>query len=296
MTWVNVLESKYVRAWEERQRAPVEAVSTGLATLDGLCGDDGGRIGLARGWFVTLGGNPGHGKSLLALNMAASFITQNQSVAFLTLEMSPEQLSTRVYAIAMGDKVWTLERGDSFEPNDLANRVNAHAVKHGFAEMHVNDQPLGTIEEVMAYLNAAADAGIKIVIVDYLQLIGAGSEDSLYQQVAEIAMSMRKFAHQRQVLTIGLSQYNRRTSAERGAKPTAQSLHGGMSLEANSDMVLLLDHSRYERDTQHPHLARTWVIVGKNRHGPQVDIPVQWDYRTLRIREALPDEEGKWPE
>ncbi len=39
----------------------------------------------------------------------------------------------------------------------------------------------------------------------------------------------------------------------------------------------------------------TWLLLGKNRHGPLCEIPVEFDYRTLRVREALADEEGEWP-
>lgn len=294
MSWVDVLDPTYVKRWEERQRAPVEAWSTGLSALDKLCGDDGGRVGLAKGWFVTLGGNPGHGKSLLALNMAAAFLKQSADVVFLTLEMSPEQLSTRAYSIALGQPVRELERGREFQPGNLNERIQRFGLENDLATMLVNDEVLGSIGEVMSHLHGAADEGCRIVIVDYLQLIGVANEEGLYQQVAEIAMAMRKFAHQRKVLTIGLSQYNRRTSADT-QRPTPQSLHGGMSLEANSDMVLLLDHSRYQRPDHAKHLARTWLIVGKNRHGPQLDIPIEWDYRTLRVREALIDEESEWP-
>ena len=69
-----------------------------------------------------------------------------------------------------------------------------------------------------------------------------------------------------------------------------------MSLEANSDQVVLLDHSRYEQDPLKSHLARTWMVLDKNRHGPRGSFPVEWDYRTLSIREALPDEEAEWPQ
>ena len=70
MSWVSPLDPGYLRDWQTRQTSPVEAVPTHLHSLNQVCGDDGGRRGLARGWFVTIGGNPGHGKSLLALGLA----------------------------------------------------------------------------------------------------------------------------------------------------------------------------------------------------------------------------------
>ena len=69
-------------------------------------------------------------------------------------------------------------------------------------------------------------------------------------------------------------------------------LFGGMILEASCDLILLLDHSRYEREGN---TAKTWLIVAKHRHGPTVEIPIEWDYRTLSVREADPDEEYRWP-
>ena len=66
-----------------------------------------------------------------------------------------------------------------------------------------------------------------------------------------------------------------------------------MILEASSDLVLLLDHSRYER---HMNSAMTYLCAAKNRHGPTIEIPIEWDYRTLSVREGDPHEEHLWPE
>ena len=94
------------------------------------------------------------------------------------------------------------------------------------------------------------------------------------------------------VVTVGLSQMNRQTSSNRVDSPFAQGLIGSSSLENDADQVLLLDHSRYEKGNRS---AKTWALLAKNRHGSQGDIPIEWDYKTLRVREALPDEEGEWP-
>ena len=91
---------------------------------------------------------------------------------------------------------------------------------------------------------------------------------------------------------VNLSQFNRQTSSEYNIRPRPQGLWGGMILEATSDLVLLLDHSRYVRTG---HEAKTWVLAAKNKHGPTGEIPVHWDYRTLQMREAKPDEEHEWP-
>ena len=71
---------------------------------------------------------------------------------------------------------------------------------------------------------------------------------------------------------------------------------GGTSLESNANQVILLDHSRIERDALHLHLMRTWLYLDKNREGPnRVNIPVEANFRTGIWREARPDEEARWP-
>ena len=71
-----------------------------------------------------------------------------------------------------------------------------------------------------------------------------------------------------------------------------QGLFGASGLENDGHQVALIDHSRYEKTEGG---ARTWLLVAKNRHGPDIEIPVWFDHRSLAVREALPDEEHLWP-
>ena len=103
---------------------------------------------------------------------------------------------------------------------------------------------------------------------------------------------MLEWAKQRNVVTVGLSQVNRRTSGDGSTAPVVQGLIGSSSLENDADQVLLLDHSRYQKGDRS---AKTWALLAKNRHGGQGEIAIEWNYKTLRVREALPDEEGEWP-
>jgi hypothetical protein len=71
---------------------------------------------------------------------------------------------------------------------------------------------------------------------------------------------------------------------------------GGSPLENDSDQVLLLDHSQYDRDYENQ-TATTRALLCKNRHGPAAIIPVRWDYRSLRLREmtAPPSSQASAP-
>lgn len=298
---VDLLDADYLEAFRRRQKAPVQAVPTPLPTWNRCCRDDGGGVGIARGWFIALGGNTKSGKSLLALNLAESAIAAGDTVGFVSLEMSVEQLTARFLSICSGVPIRQLEKGPDFS-EDALDRAWDHArARYDLGSerdlrqtLLVNRRVLCDPQAVWDTMGRMHEEGCRFFVVDYLQLVSAGSEDDLYKQVFAIANHLRLFKDTYGVSIIGLSQYNRATSADYSRSPVPQSLHGG-SIENGVDQVLLLDHSRYERDALKSSIARTWLILGANRHGDAGDIPLLWDYTTLRVREGLPDEEREWP-
>jgi replicative DNA helicase len=102
------------------------------------------------------------------------------------------------------------------------------------------------------------------------------------------------YAHHKGALTIALSQLNRFTTRDKTQPPQAESLTETSSLENDADMVALLDHSNYDEDGERPWIHRTWIRIAKNRHGSKGNIPIEWNWRTFRCREAEPDEEHLW--
>jgi replicative DNA helicase len=288
---------QFVKAHFRHQTEPVDAVPVPFDTWAKHCRDEGGGVGLARGWYVAVGGGTGHGKSLLALNMAARAMEEGISPAFLSLEMSTAQLATRLYAILTGAPVSSLERGQDFQPSQaelVAAQVQEMRERTG-TRFYCNREPLHELTDVLALMRLFVEEhGVRLLFLDYLQLVGLGDEDQLYREVTKISRSVRAFAQKMRVTVVALSQYNRSTSANRFSSPTPQGLIGSSSIENDADQVLLLDHSRYQRSPD-GHTARTWALLGKNRHGGTGEIPVEWDYRCLRVREALPDEETEWP-
>ena len=99
-------------------------------------------------------------------------------------------------------------------------------------------------------------------------------------------------ARSKNVVTIGLSQFNRGTSGNYNESPRVQGLFGASGLENDAHQVALIDHSRYEKVEGG---ARAWLLLAKNRHGPEIEIPVWFSHRTLVVEEARPDEEHLWP-
>ena len=276
----------------EELKQPVDAIATPLPMWNRQCRDEGGGVGLAMGWHVIVAGSTGHGKSLMALNMAAAAIKAGECVAFMSLEMSTAQLGSRLYAILTDTDVRMLERGNA-PPAEVERKLcKIHETTGG--RFLTNEQPVFEISRIQAQLRYwAEEKGARLFFVDYLQLATSRDAESLYREVSNISSQIREFAKRLNVVTVGLSQMNRQTSVDRSNSPMAQGLIGSSSLENDSDQVVLLDHSRYERGGDRT--AKTFALLSKNRHGGQVEIPIEWDYRTLQVRQALPDEEGEWP-
>lgn len=294
---VDLLSPSFMMEWAERQRGEIQAISTPFPRLNAVCGDDGGGYGLAGEWFVTIGGGTNQGKSLIAQNMAVHAMRQGKQVGFISLEMTHTQLASRFYAMTTGTPVKSLERG-RFQPEAFNHAwdgvwdLRGQPVTGSFL---VNTAPLGNIEGVMDAAHAMKDDGVALLVVDYLQLVSIGDDDSIYRLVTEVAGRMRRFALEQSVTVLGLSQYTTPAGRETSKSPTMYDLMGGATLAQNSDIVLLLDHSRYERDALDRNIARTHLLIAKNRHGQTGEIPILWDYRTLTVREGLPDEENLWP-
>lgn len=296
--WADLLSPEFLADFEMRQASEVDAIPTPLSSWNAVCGDDGGNRGLALAWLVTIGGNPGFGKTLLALSMAYTALANGWPVGFISLEMSEYQLAGRLFSLATGTPISRLQRGEGFDHEafrKVKDGLRQLIAENRMARFVVNREHPHTVDDLLVSLRILNEQGINVIYIDYLQLIGLGSEDKVYERTAEVVSHIRDFAVRTGSLVVGLSQFNRTTSSNYAQSPMAQGLHGGMILEASSDQVLLLDHSRYSTDPANPRIARSWASLAKNRHGPRGEIPILWDYSTLRVREGLPDEMHEWP-
>lgn len=285
----NLSAARYWNEFAERQQAPISAVPTHLPGLNRICRDDGGGRGLARGWFVTIGANPGFGKSATALNLTSAALNHGESVGYVSLEMSDKQLAARLYALHTRTEIKRLEKGD-FDPSAFTQATKA---MEGMPPLFCPSDISTDWTDAVVFVQDCHDAGCKWFVLDYLQLVQHGDDESINKAITAITTDLRSWCVNVGATMIVLSQFNRQTSAEYRLRPRSQGLWGGMILEASSDLVLLLDHSRYKREDM---TAKTWLVVDKNRHGPTGEIPVLWDYRYLTMHEALPDEVGQWPD
>ena len=267
----------------EAKLAPIDAVPTPLPELNAVCHGGGGGVGFARGWLVTIGANTGTGKSLIGINLAATAIRHGEVVTFISLEMNRDALATRLLSVVSGESVVGLEQGPTFNPSSYATAASSlNAVQRetgGYAL--VNRKPISRLSDIVACMRYHHEYfNSKYFVVDYIQLAQVARGVDEKDRIAEVAGALRRTAMELGVVTVSLSQFNRETSKNRAERPVCQGLMGGSAIENDSEMVLLFDHSRFTRTGN---LAETWLLIDKNRNGNLRDLPVLWDFRTLRL-------------
>jgi len=287
---INIFSPEFMGDWMAAQLEPVSAIPTHLPTLNRIMRDDGGGVGIAKsGWLCVVGGSPGFGKSAFVLNLASAALNAPipEPVAFISLEMSKAQLATRLYALHSGTAIKLLEKG-SF--SELAWHDTSQKFA-GLPPVWVPDRLMSGWQDIVAYVKACHSEGCRYFILDHLQCVALGDDEALHRGIQRVISELRAWAVEAESAVVICSQFNRATSSVMET-PRSSGLFGGHSIESHADVICLLDHSRYVREGN---TSKTYCCVTKNRHGPCLEIPVEWDYRTLRQREAEPDEEGSWP-
>jgi replicative DNA helicase len=191
-------------------------------------------------------------------------------------------------AIWTGVSTRCFEKGPHYDAAlwDRYTREFAARLADRGVHLRIAERPTPTVPALVATLERAVDMGAELLVIDYLQLVGAQGTDSIFDATRRVSSAVQSIAFRRNVVTCGLSQYNRAQSFNREATPRIEGLTGGSSLENDADQVVLLDHTKkgnrvgYQLDSN--------VILAKNRHGPEETIHVRWNYRTLQVEQIEP--------
>lgn len=279
------------------QKVPV--VPFGLPNLDGHLWYWGDRRGIPRGEYVVLGGASNSGKTQLGLYLLKQAARAGEKAAILSLEMQREDILLRLYqGISDIDwREWAPSKWTADHTRRLKDSVRADGERIP-GEIMVNGGYTADLNGVLEEIRRGIDQGATFFVIDHLQLLrveGYGA-DQITSRVEIAGEAIRTMAFENRVTICALSQLTITASRDRTQSPDMYSLWGGMAVGSNASLVVLCDHTLYQRVEGMPHLAMTWLRLSKNRMGPKgVGVPVLWDHASLTLREAHPDEEDQWP-
>ena len=143
------------------------------------------------------------------------------------------------------------------------------------APLFIDDSPNLTMMEIRAKARRLKQRhDLKLVVVDYMQLMTSGKKvESRQQEVSEFSRQLKLLAKELEVPVVAISQLNRGPEQRTDKKPQVSDLRESGSLEQDADMVILLHRpDAFERDD--PRAGEADIIVGKHRNGPTATITV----------------------
>lgn len=299
----------------------LSGIASGLSDLDRLVG------GFQQSDLVIIAGRPGMGKTALATNIAFNIAaawkgetlpdgaikTVNGGiVGFFSLEMSSEQLATRIVAEQTAIPSSDIRRG-SIDEDQFARLVE---VAREIQRIPLYIDQTGGIS--IAQLAARArrlkrQRGLDMIIVDYIQLLQAGSRrgsENRVQEVTEITNNLKALAKELNVPILALSQLSRQVEQREDKRPQLSDLRESGSIEQDADVVMFVFREEYYLKNRKPkegteeffkwqaemeeHAGRAEVIVGKQRHGPTGVVELQFEadvtrFSTLAKHTNFPD-------
>jgi replicative DNA helicase len=159
--------------------------------------------------------------------------------------------------------------------DDDWNRIARRTGEVSSAPLFIDDSPNMTMMEIRAKCRRLKQRhDLKLVIVDYLQLMSSGKRvESRQQEVAEFSRALKLLAKELEVPVVAISQLNRGPEQRQDKKPLLSDLRESGSIEQDADMVILLHREdAYEKES--PRAGEADFIVAKHRNGPTATITV----------------------
>ncbi|MBN2120750.1 MAG: replicative DNA helicase [Candidatus Omnitrophica bacterium] len=224
--------------------------------------------GFHPGDLVVIAGRPSMGKSAL-VSCIAEFVAveKNEPVGFFSLEMSREQLVQRFLCSHAKVDAHKLRTG-FLSPSDWPLLTSA-AGRLSEAPLFIDDTPAINIFELRAKARRMrSHQNIKLVIIDYLQLIkGSGRIESRQQEISAISQALKALAKELDVPVIAVSQLSREVEKREDHKPRLSDLRESGAIEQDADLVALLyREDYYDPDSEKKGIAE--LNIAKQRNGP----------------------------
>ena len=282
----DVTQGNLKRSAETAQNLVIQAKKRieEIANKEGLSGVPSGfdKVDkLTSGWqpsdLVIVAARPGMGKTALTLSMARNMAVNNDiPVAFFSCEMSSVQLITRLISSETGLSSEKLRTG-KLEKHEW-EQLNVKVKSLENAPLFIDDTPSLSIFDLRAKARRlASQHGIKLIIIDYLQLMTAGGSQkggNREQEISTISRNLKALAKELNVPVIALSQLSRAVETRGGSKrPLLSDLRESGAIEQDADIVSFIYRPEYYKidewddEERSPTQGQAEFIVAKHRNG-----------------------------
>lgn len=215
----------------------IRGISTGLSSLDGML------AGLQESNLVILAARPAIGKTSLATNIAQfAAVEKGIPVGIFSLETSKEQLVYRMLSAQADVDGWRLTTG-RLEEDDF-KRIGEAMGELAEAPIFIDDTPGANVVEMRTKSRRLQlEHGVRLIIVDYLQLAKGRGLENRVQEVSEISQALKNLARELNIPVLALSQLSRAVESRTSPRPQLSDLRESGCL-AGDTLVQLADGRR----------------------------------------------------
>lgn len=258
------------------KQGEIIGVPTGFIDLDKMTS------GMQKSDLIILAARPSMGKTAFALCVARNAAIKGYKVAIFSLEMGKMQLSQRLLSMEAGVDANRLRTG-RLDNNDWM-KMSAVMDRLSEADIRIDDTPGMTVMGIKNKCRRMkADAGLDLVVIDYLQLMSAdGRAESRQQEVSNLSRNLKQLARELDCPVLVLSQLSRAVESRSDHRPQLADLRESGSIEQDADVVLFLYRDEvYDKETDRP--GECEVHVSKQRNGPIGVVDVLWQGRYTRF-------------
>lgn len=212
--------------------------------------------------------------STFAIDIARSAaIKHNMTTAIFSLEMARNEIALKILSAEATLNLQDLRKGTL--QDEQWGKIASTMGKLDSAPLYIDDSPNMSLMEIRAKCRRLKQKhDLKLVVLDYLQLMSSGKKvESRQQEVSEFSRALKLLAKELDVPVIALSQLNRGSEQRTDKRPMVSDLRESGSIEQDADMVILL-HRDDVYDKESPRAGEADVIVAKHRNGPTKTIVV----------------------
>lgn len=297
---IDVLKEANVHIKEMKSKKDgLIGIDTGFTKLNGLTS------GFSAGDLIILAARPSMGKTSLALNIMLETAKVSNGVALLSLEMPREQIAFKMISMISGIPLQDIRSGrikesqkESFiNANNLISRLN----------IVIDDTSVMTIGKIKSKLKkiVAKNSGIKLIVLDYLQLVDANDNRDRHLQVSEISRGLKLIARELGVAIMALSQLNRSLESRADKRPMLSDLRESGAIEQDADTILFIYRDdvykkqedkqkesefrkkgiEYSVENKEEAISPAELIIGKQRNGPLGVVELEFVKKNASFRE-----------
>jgi replicative DNA helicase len=232
------------------------------------------------------------GKTACAISMVMNAVLNDKiPVAIFSLEMSSEQLVGRMQSYMSGINVGRIVK-NQLSKDEIVN-IQSEAYSLEDAPLFIDDTAAITLTELRSKARKLhKDEGIRLIIIDYLQLMRSGLDTyNRENEIAEISRGLKAIAKELSIPVIALSQLSRSVESRGGdKKPQLSDLRESGQIEQDADMVIFCYRPEYYGIESYEIGERSFdanglfmLLISKHRNGELGEVPLQFIHEQAKV-------------